>query len=475
MSYKYNGVVLPDINSVWVDKETYPFAFILYYEPADIYEIDLITTKDLKYYRLNSANWYLHSNVYFSYIVYKLSDGLWADGGSSNSYLYGEEFRDHFGNDDWKIIWTSESLYDRYSGQLVLEASDPEPINSPTTIKFPLRDWITGFVLERCNRYAPPAPWITFLSYEPFTIGIKNTKKNWDGTLYYSTDTVTWNEWDGTTAIESAGDSVNQRIYMRGVGNTVITGQTTYDCRWTLTGNEIRCVGNIENLLDYKIVSGGQHPIMGDNCYNRMFYACLSLTQAPELPAITLSEGCYYGMFDSCISLIQAPDLPASILADSCYSWMFACCYGLTIAPRLQANVLEYQCYRYMFYECTSLIYAPELPATTLATGCYDCMFSNCTSLTVIPSLSAVFYPYQCCYAMFYMCSNVKLSTVQSDEYPTEYRIPSSGTGTEENSAFGNMFYRTGGSFTDLPEINTTYYLHKDNGIIGCDSVPVYE
>ena len=163
MSYKYNGVVLPDINSVWVDKETYPFAFILYYEPADIYEIDLITTKDLKYYRLNSANWYLHSNVYFSYIVYELSDGLWADGGSSNSYLYGEEFRDHFGNDDWKIIWTSESLYDRYSGQLVLEASDPEPVNSQTAMKFPLRDWITGIILERCSRAFEPRTPIGYL------------------------------------------------------------------------------------------------------------------------------------------------------------------------------------------------------------------------------------------------------------------------------------------------------------------------
>ena len=39
------------------------------------------------------------------------------------------------------------------------------------------------------------------------------------------------------------------------------------------------------------------------NCYYQMFYACTSLTQAPQLPATSLAEGCYYQMFYACSNL----------------------------------------------------------------------------------------------------------------------------------------------------------------------------
>ena len=60
-----------------------------------------------------------------------------------------------------------------------------------------------------------------------------------------------------------------------------------------------------------------------------MFNECSSLTQAPELPAITLTKECYAGMFEDCSSLTQAPELPASELIDSCYLEMFKGCANL--------------------------------------------------------------------------------------------------------------------------------------------------
>ena len=49
-----------------------------------------------------------------------------------------------------------------------------------------------------------------------FTLAVgSNGAKEWDGTLYYSTDHNTWNVWDGT-AISSA----NKKLYLRGKGNT---------------------------------------------------------------------------------------------------------------------------------------------------------------------------------------------------------------------------------------------------------------
>ena len=49
-----------------------------------------------------------------------------------------------------------------------------------------------------------------------------------------------------------------------------------------------------------------------------MFSSCTSLTQAPALPATTLTSGCYSSMFKGCTSLTSAPTLPATTLADYC-------------------------------------------------------------------------------------------------------------------------------------------------------------
>ena len=271
-------------------------------------------------------------------------------------------------------------------------------------------------------------PYLTFASANPFTIGVYDAAKNWDGTLYYSTNAEAWDEWDGTTAIASAEHDGGQRIYMRGTGNKVITN--TY--RWILTGTNIMCNGNIENLLDYNLVADGEHPPMASNCYSAMFSGCTGLTKAPELPATTLASNCYRYMFSGCTGLTKAPELPATTLASGCYFAMFYGCTGLTKAPELPATTLASICYRYMFYGCTGLTKAPELPATTLTSYCYCEMFSGCTAL--------------------------KLSETEADEYPVQYRIPTSGVGSTSNDALTDMFANTGGTFTGTPEINRTYY-----------------
>jgi hypothetical protein len=93
-----------------------------------------------------------------------------------------------------------------------------------------------------------------------------------------------------------------------------------------------------------------------------MFSRCTSLTQAPELPAITLAYNCYESMFAGCTNLTQAPELPATTLTDYCYFHMFS--------------------------SCSSLAKAPRLPATTLTTYCYDSMFANCNNLNSITMLA---------------------------------------------------------------------------------------
>lgn len=303
------------------------------------------------------------------------------------------------------------------------------------------------------EKYEVISPYLSFIGNEDFTLKTYNTTKNWDGTLEYSTDTTTWNTWDGTE-ISSAGS----KMYLRGTGNTKITGNSL-DYRFVFTGTDslkIACEGNIENLLDYETVSVGGHPSMGPNCYANMFHSCTSLTSAPALPATTLDTDCYKQMFYGCTSLTTIHALPATTLTNGCYRGMFNGCTSLTTAPELQATTLALNCYQEMFKGCTALTTAPSLPATTLTFSCYANMFSKCITLTTIPALPATTLDSNCYIFMFEGCTNIKLSTEQTGEYQIPYRIPTSGTGT--GGSFTLMFKGTGGTFAGTPEINTTYY-----------------
>ena len=251
----------------------------------------------------------------------------------------------------------------------------------------------------------PPAlPYLTFQSPSSFTLKVNDTTKHWDGTLYYSTDTTTWNVWGGTTTLSSVGN----KLYLRVTGNTIITGSSN-NYRWVLTGSNIECIGNIENLLDYATVELGNHPAMANYCYYYMFRNCTGLTTAPSLPAATL--------------------------ADYCYSSMFFGCTELTTAPSLPATTLNGHCYQNMFYGCTELTTAPSLPAATLADYCY--------------------------YSMFYGCTALKVSTTPTGTYQYAWQIPTSGTGTIATNWNTGMLSTTGGTFTGDPTINTTYYVEN--------------
>lgn len=286
-------------------------------------------------------------------------------------------------------------------------------------------------------------PYLTFKSPNSFTLSVNDTTKHWNGTLEYSTNASIWTAWDGTTTLSSATKGSNNVLYLRGTGNNVICGKNEINYKWVLTGNDIKCIGNIENLLDYATVTAGNHPTMKSYCYCNMFRNCTSLTQAPELPATTLADECYSQMFLGCTSLTQAPALPATTLA--------------------------YHCYTHMFNGCTSLTKAPAFPWTTLAENCCSHMFKGCTSLTQVPALPATTLPSMCYAYMFERCTSLKLSTTKTGEYTQEYRIPSSGTGTTgtDSLALRDMFYSTGGTFKGTPEINTTYYLSNTNEVIG--------
>ena len=307
--------------------------------------------------------------------------------------------------------------------------------------------------------------YLTFSSLSSFTLKVDNATKNWDGTLEYFSDDKVWAVWDGTTILSAYNNDGEYVLYLRGTENTKITGNGI-NKEWIITGTDVKCIGNIENLLDYITVEAGYHPTMATSCYSYMFKNCTSLTQAPDLPATTLASYCYEGMFLNCTRLTQAPKLPATTLSDHCYAEMFSSCTSLIQAPALPATTLADWCYWLMFFNCNSFTQAPALPATRLASHCYDSMFNYCISLIQAPALPATTLASHCYTRMFEDCTALKLSSTKTVEYTQEYRIPTTGTGTTATDALTNMFRNTGGTFTGTPAINMTYYLSTDNMIV---------
>jgi hypothetical protein len=284
----------------------------------------------------------------------------------------------------------------------VYTGTPEEPIKEPVT-----RYYTTGFVSTPALPTAPHEQenaYLTFQSNSPFTLGVANSTKNWNGILYYSTDLETWSIWDGTTPLSS---SINNKLYLSGARNTRITGNNL-NHRLVLTGSNIECTGNIENLLDWETVASGSHPSMASSCYAHLFRDCAALVSAPALPATTLASGCYQSMFLGCTSLASAPALPATTLASNCYDSMFYGCTALASPPDLPATTLANYCYRSMFQGCTALTSAPALlPATTLASDCYEFMFRDCTALVSAPALPATTLASYCYYGMFQGCASL--------------------------------------------------------------------
>ena len=281
-----------------------------------------------------------------------------------------------------------------------------------------------------------PTNVVVFKSDSPRTITPKYT--NTGITLQYSTNGgTTW------TNISNGGTTTSSdEIWFRGRATATkrLYIDNTTSNAWVFSGNssnKLHVYGDLRYLLCDNLGDNNIIFNISDYCFSNMFRDCTSLTTAPSLPATTLANDCYSDMFRGCTSLTTAPSLPATILADGCYTRMFYGCTSLTTAPSLPATILADSCYARMFYGCTSLTTAPSLPATTLAERCY--------------------------YYMFYGCTAFKVSTTKTGSYQYSWRIPTSGTGTTAEAEYwnANMLENTGGTYTDNPTINTTYYVEN--------------
>lgn len=208
---------------------------------------------------------------------------------------------------------------------------------------------------------------------------------------WYSGDDVQYSTDDGTNWIVYVKDT---KLTLQNEGDTVlfkgkiVSTNSKYNSKpgFSMTG-KIAASGSVTSLID---ANGGNPDVdLPVQCLAGLFRDCKSLTSAPELPALRLSEDCYFSMFKGCTSLTSAPELPSTSLAKYCYNEMFSGCTALVKAPELPARKMETYCYGNMFQDCISLKTIPELPATILTPDCYYLMFYGCKGLSVSPTKDA--------------------------------------------------------------------------------------
>jgi hypothetical protein len=170
----------------------------------------------------------------------------------------------------------------------------------------------------------PDEPDVDYLCFtaEQANSTVKMTPRRGAPTVYLETSTTgedgSWSDFTvgvGSTTITLA--NVGDKVYFRAKQDNERFATDIMEYNYFVMTGKIAASGNINTLLK---ADGSIVDLTGrDYCFYNMFKGCSSLTQAPELPAITLADYCYYCMFWDCTSLTQAPALPATTLAYGCY------------------------------------------------------------------------------------------------------------------------------------------------------------
>lgn len=130
----YNGVELPDINSVWTDelKETYPYAFLI------ISDVDghILYGLVLSSVKIAEANGYLLPTDYAKITVY-----YWSDDEESEftEWKLDSSLDNYFGNlvtitEQNVPFWSNHDILYSTDGTVYLAASDPVPVGGGFTI-----------------------------------------------------------------------------------------------------------------------------------------------------------------------------------------------------------------------------------------------------------------------------------------------------------------------------------------------------
>lgn len=141
-NYLYNGVELPDINTVWTDKEKYPYCFIAEFGSSD----DLLLYCSSNPLRYNPDKNNVYTQGYTYYATYRKAPGSteWTAWGSATSST---------GPSWYPAIWSNSDIISS-DGTVYLAGSDPVDPNAPTS-SYDELSFKIGLALGLCGKGVP--------------------------------------------------------------------------------------------------------------------------------------------------------------------------------------------------------------------------------------------------------------------------------------------------------------------------------
>ena len=137
--YLYNGIPLLDINTVWTDKTTYPYAILVVNAIETILHISPVP--------------FIYNNPTVSIDgvagspKYRYDSSGWVEDGTGSGYTGSG------------VKWTNYDIIDTSDNSVYLAASEPVLVEDPVpdNVNFDLKSFLIGFALGRAGKTLPPA------------------------------------------------------------------------------------------------------------------------------------------------------------------------------------------------------------------------------------------------------------------------------------------------------------------------------
>ena len=211
--------------------------------------------------------------------------------------------------------------------------------------------------------------------------------------LEYSTDGVTWQEWqhttaDGTHTFDTITlGAVGDKVYFRGDnpnGLGFSDGPEIWQTSTFVLAGAINAGGNIMSLLD-KTITLTEVPAIG---FAELFAfydeeGVSALLTPPDMATITaIGESGCNSMYDSCTSLISAADMTSlTTIGEHGCEYMYSGCTSITSAADMpNLSTIGNEGCIYMYSGCTSITSAADMPnlAIIIDDGC-SYMYDGCT------------------------------------------------------------------------------------------------
>ena len=330
---------------------------------------------------------------------------------------------------------------------------------------------------------------IKFTSNNPFSVGVYNNAKKWNGVIETSVDNSVWTVWDGSSPVNASLIEEKYTLFMRGSNCTTFcqfkasdTAPSGYLVITSLNTADIAISGNLYALLKYDVAAKNNYTnISTRGTFAGLFKNNTKIVDAENLiiPPYFTGDTCCYQLFYGCSSLQKAPaSFGINSRGSEAYGKCFAGCSSLVQPPVFDVSgnyngQIGNLGMNYMFQNCTSLEEPPKMGMlklyknNTSSSAHYGFLFSGCTKLKKLPKIEFTNIDTKVINYIFENCSQIKFADAQDATYKNAYSIPYSAN-NEYATVCTRSFKGTGGTYS-VADGNYTYntIVYTSNEIVG--------